>query len=106
MTSLTTSFAGPYDLLSLIDLQISLPNIRPSSRSIIPNQGMQFLLRPICGLSLIYYISWHEHDADEIQQVSELCIAEASKNLEKAGWAKESIKVIGVFPYAFGDVSI
>jgi hypothetical protein len=67
---------------------------------------MQFLLRLICGLSLIDYISWHEHDADEIQQVSELCIAEASKNLEKAGWAKESVKVIGAFSYAFGDVSI
>jgi hypothetical protein len=45
------------------------------------------------------WISWHEHDADEIQQVAESCIAEASKNLEKKGWAAESIKVIGALPY-------
>lgn len=38
---------------------------------------------------------WHEHDADEIQAVSEACIAEACKSLEEAGWKKESIKVIG-----------
>jgi len=44
---------------------------------------------------LIACFSWHEHDADEIQQVSELCIAEASRKLEKTGWAKESIKIIG-----------
>ena len=43
---------------------------------------------------------------DEIQQVSELCIAEASNNLEKAGWAKESIKVIGGFARLVGDSSI
>ncbi|KAE9406502.1 glycerol kinase [Gymnopus androsaceus JB14] len=39
---------------------------------------------------------WHEHDAEEIQQHAELCIQNAMKELEKAGWAKESIKVIGI----------
>ncbi|KAH7922318.1 glycerol kinase [Leucogyrophana mollusca] len=39
---------------------------------------------------------WHEHDAKEIQQVSEECIAEACKNLEQQGWEKSSVKVIGI----------
>ncbi|EGN96724.1 hypothetical protein SERLA73DRAFT_93282 [Serpula lacrymans var. lacrymans S7.3] len=39
---------------------------------------------------------WHEHDAEEIQQVSELCIARACSNLEEGGWTKESVKVIGI----------
>jgi glycerol kinase len=38
---------------------------------------------------------WHDHDAEEIQEVADKCIAEACKELEKAGWAKESVKVIG-----------
>ncbi|XP_006461787.1 hypothetical protein AGABI2DRAFT_185889 [Agaricus bisporus var. bisporus H97] len=39
---------------------------------------------------------WHDHDADEIQQHANTCIEESVKQLEKAGWAKESVKVIGV----------
>ncbi|KAL4065992.1 hypothetical protein V8B97DRAFT_1865112 [Scleroderma yunnanense] len=39
---------------------------------------------------------WHEHDADEIQQVSNECIAEACRELENSGWAKESVRVIGI----------
>ncbi|EJD07328.1 glycerol kinase [Fomitiporia mediterranea MF3/22] len=39
---------------------------------------------------------WHEHDADEIQQVSEQCIEQACKELEKSGWTRSSIKVIGI----------
>ncbi|KAH0836528.1 hypothetical protein J3R83DRAFT_8167 [Lanmaoa asiatica] len=39
---------------------------------------------------------WHEHDADEIQKVSEACIVNACENLENSGWAKESVKVIGI----------
>ncbi|KAF7977591.1 hypothetical protein HWV62_3188 [Athelia sp. TMB] len=39
---------------------------------------------------------WHEHDADEIQQVSEQCIAGATKDLENKGWSKESVKIIGI----------
>ncbi|KAG9312817.1 hypothetical protein JVU11DRAFT_6234 [Chiua virens] len=38
---------------------------------------------------------WHEHDPNEIQNVSERCIAEACRHLENNGWAKESVKVIG-----------
>ncbi|KAG0699900.1 hypothetical protein DFH29DRAFT_808338 [Suillus ampliporus] len=39
---------------------------------------------------------WHEHDPEEIQQISEECIAQACEKLEQAGWAKESVKVIGI----------
>ncbi|KAJ4490369.1 glycerol kinase, partial [Lentinula aciculospora] len=39
---------------------------------------------------------WHEHDAEEIQQHAELCIQNAMKELETTGWAKESVKVIGI----------
>jgi len=48
---------------------------------------------------------WHEHDADEIQQHADACIEGAVKELEKAGWAKESVTVIGeysVFLYGLG----
>ncbi|KAI0369831.1 glycerol kinase [Pilatotrama ljubarskyi] len=40
--------------------------------------------------------SWHEQDPDELMESCDVCIAEASKALEAAGWAKESIKVIGI----------
>ncbi|KAI0035310.1 glycerol kinase [Vararia minispora EC-137] len=39
---------------------------------------------------------WHEHDAEEMQRICEECIDEACKDLERAGWARESVKVIGV----------
>ena len=39
--------------------------------------------------------SWHDHDADEIQQHADQCIDLAIKSLEASGWAKESVKVIG-----------
>jgi glycerol kinase len=39
---------------------------------------------------------WHSHDAEEIQKYAHATIAEAVKDLEAKGWAKESIKVIGV----------
>ncbi|TFK74961.1 glycerol kinase [Pluteus cervinus] len=39
---------------------------------------------------------WHGHEADEIQQHSDKCIEEAIKELESAGWAKESVKVVGI----------
>ncbi|KLO19006.1 glycerol kinase [Schizopora paradoxa] len=40
--------------------------------------------------------SWHEHDALEIQSTSEECIVKACELLEEQGWAKESIKAIGI----------
>ncbi|PFH51965.1 hypothetical protein AMATHDRAFT_141350 [Amanita thiersii Skay4041] len=45
-----------------------------------------------------YYPSpgWHEHDANEIQRHADLCIEEGTKALEVAGWAKESVKVLGI----------
>ncbi|KAF8239340.1 glycerol kinase [Tricholoma matsutake] len=39
---------------------------------------------------------WHDHDANEIQQHADLCIDETIKRLEAAGWAKNSVKVIGI----------
>ena len=64
----------------------------PSSRSTIRTPGES----PRALTVLVWtVIRWHEHDADEIQSVADECIAEACKRLEEAGWAKESIKVIG-----------
>ncbi|KAF7370217.1 alpha-1,2-Mannosidase [Mycena sanguinolenta] len=39
---------------------------------------------------------WHGHDATEIQVHAEQCIEEAVKELVGAGWAADSIKVIGI----------
>ncbi|PIL25251.1 hypothetical protein GSI_13140 [Ganoderma sinense ZZ0214-1] len=39
---------------------------------------------------------WHEQDPDELMNSCEVCIDEASKALEAAGWAKESVKAIGI----------
>jgi glycerol kinase len=39
---------------------------------------------------------WHDHDADEIQKHADQVIAKAVDELAAAGWAKESVKVIGI----------
>ncbi|KAF8347776.1 glycerol kinase [Amanita rubescens] len=39
---------------------------------------------------------WHEHDAEEIQQHADICIEEGTKSLEAAGWARDSVKVLGI----------
>jgi len=39
---------------------------------------------------------WHEHDALEIQEHADKCVEEAIKGLEASGWAKESVKAIGI----------
>ncbi|KAH9933511.1 glycerol kinase [Fomitopsis serialis] len=39
---------------------------------------------------------WHEQDPDEIVESCDTCITEACKALETSGWAKESVKVIGI----------
>ncbi|KAI0734034.1 glycerol kinase [Fomitopsis betulina] len=39
---------------------------------------------------------WHEQEADEIMDSCDVCITEASKKLEAAGWSKNSVKVIGI----------
>ncbi|THH14755.1 hypothetical protein EW146_g5618 [Bondarzewia mesenterica] len=39
---------------------------------------------------------WHEQDPEELQAMCETCIDEAVKNLEKAGWSRDSVKVIGI----------
>lgn len=41
---------------------------------------------------------WHEHDATEIKEHADLCITETIKSLEGAGWAADSVKVIGALP--------
>jgi glycerol kinase len=38
---------------------------------------------------------WHEHDPEEIIDTVRVCISEAIKNLEKAGWARDSVETIG-----------
>jgi glycerol kinase len=38
---------------------------------------------------------WHEHDADQMMESCDACIDQACVELEKLGWTKESIKVIG-----------
>ena len=38
---------------------------------------------------------WHEHDADLMMESCDSCIDQACVELEKLGWTKESIKVIG-----------
>ncbi|KAG6869224.1 hypothetical protein C0993_009087 [Termitomyces sp. T159_Od127] len=40
---------------------------------------------------------WHEHDADEIMDHANRCIASAIQDMVSAGWAQDSVKVIGEF---------
>ncbi|KAG6821471.1 hypothetical protein H0H93_010195 [Arthromyces matolae] len=39
---------------------------------------------------------WHEHDAEEIMDHANRCIATAIQNMVGEGWAQDSVKVIGV----------
>jgi len=39
---------------------------------------------------------WHEHDADEMMETCDACIDGAVDELQREGWTKESVKVIGV----------
>lgn len=39
---------------------------------------------------------WHEHDADELQKVAQDVIEGAVAELKKAGYSKDSVKVIGI----------
>lgn len=39
---------------------------------------------------------WHEHEPEEIIGTVRTCISEAVKNLEKEGWARDSVKTIGI----------
>ncbi|KAF7308201.1 hypothetical protein HMN09_00667900 [Mycena chlorophos] len=39
---------------------------------------------------------WHSHDATEIQETADACIEGAMKELTAAGWATDSVKVIGI----------
>ncbi|KAI0782676.1 glycerol kinase [Abortiporus biennis] len=39
---------------------------------------------------------WHEHNAEEIMETCDTCISDACNDLESLGWAKDSIKVIGI----------
>ena len=61
-----------------------------------PNPGCDFDQRPALNLLIsFHHPRWHDHDANEIQQHADLCVEEAMKSLEAAGWAKNSVKVIG-----------
>jgi hypothetical protein len=72
-------------------------NINSSSPNTTQTPGVYYrfsrLSKPYLSLP-----RWHEHDADEIQQHADLCVEEAIKGLEAAGWAKNSVKVIGTPP--------
>ena len=59
-----------------------------------PHPGYVSFYLPTVASSTIS--RWHDHDALEIQSHAEQCIEEAIKELEAAGWAKESVKVIGL----------
>ncbi|KAF7331359.1 Glycerol kinase [Mycena kentingensis (nom. inval.)] len=39
---------------------------------------------------------WHSHDASEIQEHADKCVEAAVKKMVDAGWAADSIKVIGI----------
>ncbi|KAI0343003.1 glycerol kinase [Trametopsis cervina] len=39
---------------------------------------------------------WHEHDLDQIMESCDACIDQACVELQKLGWTKESVKVIGI----------
>jgi len=89
----------------------STPTLSPSTSSsslstilILGTSLVQIRLsEPLSDLTIP---RWHDHDADEIQQHADLCIAEAIKNLESAGWAQESVKVIGTFPLSSLNISL
>lgn len=82
-------------LLSLTSTQTSLPSTKSNLTSFIHTQGQfQKYNLPIIILNLC---RWHEHDPEEIIQTVRVCISETVKNLEREGWTRTSIKVIGVF---------
>lgn len=81
---------------SSISTRTSSRNTRSSFRNTTLIQGKSLSLPSLEAL-LIHGCRWHDHDAVEIQDHSNKCIEEATAELEKAGWAKESIKVIGMF---------
>ena len=86
---------APCGLSSLTNTRTSSLSTNSSSRNITRAQGEYSAVRPYRRCMRAMYIRWHEHDPEEIQQVSEACIAHTCAKLEEAGWAKESVKVIG-----------
>ena len=78
---------------------MSLPSIKKNSLNITLSQGSQSFSSEPTLLSVPFTHSWHEQDADEILQLSNVCIDEAIKNLENDGWSKDSVKVIGIYIY-------
>ncbi|KAJ6620670.1 glycerol kinase [Mycena sp. CBHHK59/15] len=68
-----------------------------SVRFIIFNQYADIIAQ--CQLEFPQYYphpGWHDHDATEIQEHADKSIAEAVKEMVAAGWAADSIKVIGI----------
>ena len=71
-------------------------NISSSSLNIIRIRGIfGKALIPI-SISFVCLCRWHDHDANEIQHHADLCIEQTIKTLEASGWAKSSVKVIGM----------
>lgn len=84
---------------SLTNMQTSLLRNKSSFRSITLNLGMNIFYTWYYIWRVTHTFSWHEHDPDEIMETCEACIEGACNDLETAGWSKDSVKVIGLFPF-------
>ena len=76
-------------------MRISLHSTSLNFLSIIPILGAQLFFFLLLQLPEGIH-SWHEHDALEIQHFVDKCIEGTVNSLEASGWAKESIRVIGM----------
>ena len=63
-----------------------------------PHPGYVSSFSMMCSGCDAAFCRWHDHDAAEIMSTAEICIEEACVELEKLGFPKESIKVIGTPP--------
>ena len=81
-------------------MPILWPSTRSSTLSTTPSLGKSPPAHPASRAHVLHR-SWHEQDPDELVDSCEVCINEACKALEAAGWAKESVKVIGAYLHHF-----
>ena len=90
------SYTALRDSLSLINMRIQSLTDSSSFHSIIPSLGASLVFSNVSlNFNSHLHRRWHEHDAEEIMDVCNTCIDEACKDLESAGWSKDSVKVIG-----------
>jgi glycerol kinase len=81
---------GLSSLTSLLRLSLSSSS---SFRSTIPIPGASTCF---LALPMLSPFRWHEQDPEELQRSCEQCIDEATEKLEQAGFARSSIKVLGI----------